>query len=108
MLKLKTEGPAPCLIAGIQPEIVLAIMIAKEVWALTPHFQRDLVITCCTDSHKHNLESLHNFGMAFDMRTRELVAVQIMEFSQELRECLGNEYDVVVEKTHIHVEFDNR
>ncbi len=107
MLKLKTEGTAPCLVAGIQPEIILAIMIARELWK-EKHCQYDLVITCVTDSHKDNPESLHNFGMAFDMRTRQLESRQIMEFSHELRECLRNEYDVVVEQTHIHVEFDNK
>ena len=106
MLKIKTEGPAPCLIAGVQPEIVLAIMIAESLWYR--EFSYDFVLTCVTDSHKHDQESLHNFGLAFDMRTRELVAVQIMDFSDELRRCLGSEYDVVVEKTHIHVEFDNK
>ena len=107
MLKIKTEGTAPCLIAGVQPEIVLAIMIANGLWN-QKFYSRDLVITCCTDSHQHNLKSLHNFGMAFDMRTRELEPRQIMEFSHELRESLGNEYDVVVEQTHLHIEFDNK
>lgn len=107
MLRLKTEGNAPCLVGGFQPEIVLAIMIANELWKREFSIH-DFVITCGTDSHKDNLESLHNFGMAFDMRTRQLEGWQVSKFAVRLGELLGNEYDVVVEKTHIHVEFDNK
>jgi hypothetical protein len=107
MLKIKTEGTAPCLIAGIQPEIVLAIMIADQLWS-RKFSTHDFVITCVTDSHKENLESLHNFGMAFDMRTRQLEEWQKSQFAVELQALLGSEYDVVLEKTHIHVEFDNK
>lgn len=107
MLRLKTEGTAPCLITGIQPEIILAIMIANQLWnAKFSGF--DFVITCVTDSHKDNLESLHNFGMAFDMRTRQLEEWEKSKFAVDLQALIGSEYDVVLEETHIHVEFDNK
>jgi hypothetical protein len=39
------------------------------------------------------------------MRTRDLSQVDKKNLAVDLREALGQEFDVVVEKTHIHVEF---
>jgi hypothetical protein len=64
----------------------------------------ELVITSVTDG-KHSPNSLHYVGYAFDMRTRDLSQVDKKNLAVDLREALGQEFDVVVEKTHIHVEF---
>ena len=61
------------------------------------------MITSCVDgTHGHN--SLHYSGLAFDLRTRDL-ATDPGLVVQRLREALGAEFDVVLEPTHIHVEF---
>jgi len=104
MLKIKTEGNKPCRVKGIQPEILLAAFAATGL-AGKMFRGLDCVITSCTDSHEH-LESFHNGGLAIDIRTRDMPEPQVKEFTEELRKCLGDEYDVVVEKDHIHIEFD--
>ena len=66
---------------------------------------RDCIITSARDG-KHSTNSLHYVGKALDMRTRDLTDAQIQALAGELREWLGPDFDVVVERTHIHVEYD--
>lgn len=90
---------------GLKPEILWAMGIVEDVYQ--EHGQ-ELVITSCVDG-KHSATSLHYIGHAFDARTKcfpekkrtstvNLVAALI-------RSKLTKEFDVVVEKTHIHIEF---
>ena len=46
--------------------------------------------------------SLHYQGKAFDLRTWHVIE----EVAKQLRTYLGKDYDVIVEKDHIHVEYD--
>jgi hypothetical protein len=86
---------------GVKPETVAGMHIADGV--CNDRFY-ELVITSVTDG-KHSPNSLHYVGYAFDMRTRDLSQVDKKNLAVDLREALGQEFDVVVEKTHIHVEF---
>ncbi len=88
-------------VRGLRPELVLALVVAKQVFA--PR-QVECVITSGTDG-KHSHGSLHYVGQALDFRTRELTLEQQDRVKQELQERLGAEYDVVLEATHIHIEF---
>jgi len=105
MLKIKTEGKKPAKVKGLKPEILLAAFVATGLCGKLFN-GLDCVITAGTDSHEHEPDSLHNDGLAIDIRTRDMPAARIKEFAQELRECLGSEYDVVIEIDHIHIEFD--
>ena len=59
----------------------------------------DFYITCIRDGN-HSPKSLHYIGNAVDFRGHE-------EFSSfQIREVLGKDFDVVPERTHIHVEYD--
>lgn len=62
-------------------------------------------ITSITDG-KHSNGSLHYKGLAIDIRTRDLVGITAHHIAELIRNALGNDYDVVVEATHIHVEYD--
>jgi len=106
MIIIKNDGEegTDAKVKGMQPEILLAIIIANEL--LNKMFKTDLTLTSVTDSHKDKLSSLHNVGMAFDMRTWGMSGAEKATFSRELRNLLGEEYDVVEEGSHIHVEFD--
>jgi len=107
MLKLKTEGDKPAKVKGLGVEILLAIIIAKDL--LAEMFDGlGLVITCGSDSHEDNMKSLHNWSRAFDMRSRDIPEPKqknTRDYANELESRLGNEYDVVVERRHIHIEF---
>ena len=88
-------------IIGIQPEIVLAIQIAHEVYQC---FDANLVISSVADG-KHMVGSLHETGMAVDFRLpRSEIDANVV--SEALKAALGKQFDVVLEGNHIHVEFD--
>lgn len=71
------------------------------------HTAQPLVITSGRDG-EHSATSLHYEGRALDVRTRTLTSVQQEEVAKALRTELGPDWDVVVEKNHIHIELDRR
>lgn len=88
-------------IAGIQPETVVALLVAEGVFG---HHKATLTVTSCTDS-KHGRASLHYVGFAIDLRTRDIPQGVVGDIAEDLRNFLGDQYDVVREDTHLHVEF---
>lgn len=66
---------------------------------------RDAVITSGRDG-VHSQTSLHYEGKALDLRTRDLDADEVERYRWELASKLGADYDIVVEGSHIHVEYD--
>ena len=62
-------------------------------------------ITSCNDS-KHMIGSLHYEDLAWDLRTRDLTKEEAKQWSRNLASHLGKEFQVILEKDHIHVEFD--
>ena len=64
-----------------------------------------VVITSGTDgSHKKN--SLHYTGDALDLRISNLTTEQRGKLLAGLLTRLGDNYDVILEPDHIHVEYD--
>ncbi len=89
-------------ISGIRPELIMAILVAEGVYQ---KYNTDLVVTSVNDG-RHSFTSLHYSGSAVDIRTRELPeADSIQAVGEEIRQALSNEYDVVVELDHIHIEY---
>jgi len=88
-------------VLGLRPEILLAIVIADGVYTAAG---ADLVITSAVEG-RHSQSSLHYSGCAFDARTREMDSAKVAEIVAALKARLGGDYDVVVEGTHLHVEF---
>lgn len=68
--------------------------------------RREAVITSVLDGH-HMVGSAHFTGNAFDLRIWYLFPLPLTpeSFTKELDRLLGEDYDVVLEDTHIHVEF---
>jgi hypothetical protein len=97
MMQLKADVK----VKGLQPEILLAIMVAKEVYA---DAGQTFTITSICDG-KHSDASLHYKGQAVDIRTRDLSGVTALDIASRIKIRLGGDYDVVVEGDHIHVEF---
>ena len=88
---------------GLQPEILLAIMEAREIYR---DLGTNLVITSLLDG-KHMENSFHYKGLAVDLRIWNLPRTADKYIVvKRLKEALGSEYDVVLESTHIHVEHD--
>ena len=86
----------------LSAEILLALMIAKDVYV---KFGYDMVVTSLADG-KHGKNSLHYTGHAADLRTRHMRVDDKEVVADEIRKNAGDDYDIVVEKTHIHMEYD--
>lgn len=91
-------------INGMRPELSLAIAITHSVMIRRGW---DLVVTSVRDG-VHMEGSRHYSGCAFDFRTSFLTKEQISTLRNELASALGPDFDVVVEDSHCHVEFDRR
>jgi len=89
-------------ILGLRPELLLAGMVVHSVYL---HYGYDCVITEITGG-KHMAHSLHYKGLAIDIRTRNIKENHLGDIVQTLKAALGESYDVVLESTHLHVEFD--
>ena len=79
--------------------------IANEIWAA---HGKELVITSPPDmeDYEHGPFSWHYYGMATDLRSTYFSTDEAREVANELRKRLPAEYQVIVEKNHIHVECD--
>lgn len=63
------------------------------------------MITSGLDGH-HKKGSLHYDGRALDWRTRDLRKWERKPAAKKIRAMLGRDYDVVLESTHLHIEYD--
>lgn len=63
------------------------------------------VVTSARDG-EHMEDSLHYEGRALDLRHRQMPEERKTLICDELRDTLGNDWDVVCEDTHIHIEYD--
>ncbi len=88
-------------ITGIRPEILLAAVAAMEVYKAAGH---DLTITACVDG-RHTTGSLHYAGAAIDLRTRDLRPADVPKLIAQIKVCLGDDFDVLMELDHVHIEF---
>ncbi len=86
---------------GLRTEILLAAIIIDKIY---DRHDAELVITEGTGS-KHGRGSLHYVGQAIDIRTNYFTKEQTDLVANEIIESLNEQYDVVIEETHIHIEF---
>ena len=90
---------------GISTEVLLAVMVANDVWKELG-VSKGIVITSCLDG-KHKIGSKHYTGHAIDIRTWNLPDPAHGLIAQNLlKDYLGPDYDIVLESDHLHVEFD--
>lgn len=88
---------------GISPQMAIAYTVACAVY-----MERAGVhcwITSASDG-KHGLNSLHYKGQALDLRTNSLAPERAMAVHASLKAALGDQFDVVLESDHIHLEYD--
>lgn len=89
-------------IQGIDFKLRPALMYAEDIWK--SHGQ-ELVITAGMEG-EHSASSLHYYGLALDLRTNYFSLDTARIVCLELANKLGRNFDVVLEKSHIHVEYD--
>lgn len=90
-------------LAGLTTQALFAAIVANEVAAI---HGEELIITSCSETNvKHSLTSLHYSGNAFDMRTRFWQPAEIKQVRDEISARLGIHFDVIIEASHIHIEY---
>lgn len=90
-------------LTGIKNELLLAIIIANDVYK---SFEVDFVITSVCDGKHIQSHSLHYSGNAFDIRIRNIPNKQMIDdIFLEIRKRLTKDFQAVLEKDYIHVEF---
>ena len=91
----------------LQPEAFSAAEIAKPILEAAGV---DFVVTSTGPGDRANTESVegtkHNTGQAFDIRTRDIPEEDRQAVADQLQEALGDDFDVVLESDHIHIERD--
>jgi hypothetical protein len=87
---------------GIGNEILEAILVAHQAYIESGE---QFTITALMDG-VHMATSLHYKGQAADLRTRDLINTTPYKMAELIRARLSHDYDVVVERDHIHVEYD--
>lgn len=93
--------------SGVTPRLlVIAAALANAAEALALPFP--VVITSGTDG-PHMEGSKHYTGEALDVRTRNFASVrQLEQFLAVVTRKLGDDYQVIRESDHLHVEYDPR
>lgn len=91
---------------GLTPQMAFAwpiIVSAWEDWFGAIH----LVVTSVGDDAPERVTgSKHKIGNAIDLRRNHLTVKRAEEFIADLKDSLGDEFDVVIGKENIHVEYD--
>jgi hypothetical protein len=88
-------------LSGVRPELVLALGIAAEIYQ--KYFSTVMTVTSVKDG-SHRSGSKHYIGCAADLRIWGLEG-RVTAVVDALRASLGEDFDVVPEGDHIHLEF---
>lgn len=88
-------------VRGIRSEISFILPVIAKIFQ---DLEKDFVITSGTEG-RHSAGSLHYSGAAIDIRTRHLSEAQKRAVSARIIGALTHEYDVVLERDHLHIEF---
>ena len=88
---------------GIKPQIAVAYTILCTIFQR--HVSAPCVITSASDG-THGPNSLHYQGLALDIRTRHVIPAMLLLIVRDAKNELGDQFDVVQEDDHLHVEFD--
>ena len=91
-------------LTGVHPALVLALLSAAFIYA---KHGKQLWITSVNDS-KHSTTSLHFNGCAADLRTRFFTDDELDQVSKELADAMGEDFDIITEPDHIHIEYQPR
>ncbi len=62
----------------------------------------EITITSANDG-KHMTNSLHYKNNAVDLRTRDMKNAKVCGW--EIKQYLGKDFDVILEKDHLHIEY---
>ncbi len=68
---------------------------------------KDYIVTITSGNDgKHMIKSKHYENQAIDIRINDMEINRHVGTTLRIRKELGKNYDVILEKTHIHIEYD--
>ncbi len=91
-------------INGLKPEMLLGVIIIQSIFQ---QWKKEFVLTSVTDG-THKEGSKHYEGQAVDIRIWDFTSEELESFAKDLRDALGDDFDIVIEKDHIHAEYDTK
>ena len=78
---------------------------AEKIWK--KHSRSEGVTITSTGDGVHSAGSLHPYGLAVDFRIRYFSEEEVRAVDSELRDSLDSSlFQIILEKTHIHAEYD--
>lgn len=99
-MRLKT-GPRRARISGVRTEIFAALVMVDQVYRRRGF---EMEWTSGVES-THSPGSLHYVGLAVDIGITAVGESQRGPLAQEIKDTIGEDFDVVLRKDHIHIEF---
>jgi hypothetical protein len=90
------------IMSGLQLPMRKALIEANHVYNF---HNQELVITSAIDG-EHSAGSYHYYGYAVDLRTRYFTDNEALDVAKKIREKLGNDYTVLFETNHIHIQYN--
>ena len=105
MTQLKLKNGVVINGAHFYDEMVRILDIARDT---APPLINDTVWVTSANDSRHMEGSLHYKNRAFDIRTRNIINKNehADQWVADMREQLGEDYDIILESDHIHAEFD--
>ena len=95
------SGAGAASIRGIAPEMCIAHTLLCFLFA-----RHNIAVRLSSGTEsRHRTASLHYIGHAIDVSFRNIPQKLISLLHAEMKSVLGDEFDVVAETTHFHVEF---
>jgi len=109
----------PVSLVGIKDEMWLVRCVVHDdfkengyeakITAGTEVFREDIHNGYVEEIHGYN--SVHPFGYALDFSTEDIPVFKVLEMQTEIQKRLDTVkkgYEVIVHKTHIHMEYDKK
>lgn len=90
-------------LSDFSSQALLAVMVSWSIYAQSG--AEEFVLTSVNDS-VHGKNSLHGSGDAFDCRIWVLEEDVRQTVADEIGRSLGEDFDVILESDHIHIEYD--
>ena len=92
-------------LAGLKVEMMVALQVVASVYE---EHRYSVTITSALD-RVHAVHSRHYLGMALDFRIRHIRSCKLLEqIVKAIKDALGEEYNVRLEKDHLHISFKPR
>ena len=99
---VKLEVKPSVSLKGLDQKMHPTLNKAGKIWQ---KYGKTLVVTSTVEG-KHCKGSKHYSGLAFDLRTRYFKKNIQAQVTNELSAELGQDFQVLLEKDHIHVEYN--